>query len=221
MTPEKVHVIHNWADPSFIRPLARCENPFVREQGLSGKLVVLYAGNMGRFHDLETLLEAAVRLEAREEVVFLFIGGGAKKKRLISYASQKHLKNIQFLPYQPADDLPRTITAGDVGVVSLERGTEGLCVPSKLYTYMAGGLAILALTGPESEVADIVERHECGARASQGDVDRVVSLLELWLEDPELLEEHKSRSRQCLVDEFARGHAVRRYADLLSRATER
>lgn len=210
-----VHVIHNWADGSQIRPVAKKLNPFVKRHGLEGKLVVLYSGNLGQAHELETLVEAAERLKDLHELVILFIGQGARKAKLMSIVAERHLGNVLFLPPVPYEELPYSLTAGDVGVVTLERGVEGLCEPSKLYGYLAAGLAILALVGENSEVAAIVKKHRCGYRLDQGDVDGFVEMMRHWLVNREELEEMKWRARECFERYYDRRIAVAKYLDII------
>jgi len=212
-----VEVIHNWADGQFIVPRSKEENWFAQKYGLVGKTVVLYSGNMGLFHDLETIIEAADRLQGLEDLVFLFIGGGGKKEKLVQMAKQRGLKNVKFLPYQPRDHLPYSLTAGDIGVVTLERGVEGFCVPSKLYSYLAAGQAILALVGKDSEVADIIEKFECGIRIDQGDIEGVVNALARWRNDLSLLERMKRNARNCFEQHFTKDQAIARYHEILKR----
>lgn len=212
-----VEVIHNWADGQFIVPRSKEENWFAQKYGLVGKTVVLYSGNMGLFHDLETIIEAADRLQGLEDLVFLFIGDGGKKEKLVQMAKQRGLKNVKFLPYQPRDHLPYSLTAGDIGVVTLERGVEGLCVPSKLYSYLAAGQAILALVGKDSEVADIIEKFECGIRIDQGDIEGVVNALARWCTDLSFLERMKHNARNCFERHFTKDQAIVRYYEILKR----
>lgn len=211
----KLSVVHNWADPLWIRPLEKGDNPFVREHDLLGKLVVLYAGNMGRHHDLETILETAERCRDEPNIVFLFVGDGAKKASLMAGARERGLGNVEFLPYEPREQLPYMIPAADIGVVSLERGLEGLCVPSKLYTYLAAGVAILGLVGPGSEVAQVLEEYECGFRVDQTDITASVAAVRQWANDPATLERHQRNARSALEMAFSRGEALRRYREIL------
>ncbi len=84
----RVHVIPNWADGAGVRPVAHEANAFRREHGLDGKRVVLYSGNMGRGHDLATLLEAARRLRGETDLVFAFVGGGGRRAEVEAAARE-------------------------------------------------------------------------------------------------------------------------------------
>ena len=195
--------------------MAKELNPFVHRHGLEGKLVVLYSGNLGQAHELETLVEAAERLKDLHELVILFIGEGAKKAKLMAMVEERQLSNVLFLPPVPYEELSYSLTAGDVGVVTLERGVEGLCEPSKLYGYLAAGLAILALVGEKSEVAEIVERHQCGYRLDPGDVDGVVETLRYLATHRGELEKMKRSARECLEHFYDRRLAVEKYLDII------
>jgi glycosyltransferase involved in cell wall biosynthesis len=75
---DRIRVIHNWADGEAIRPVPATENPLRVEWGLSERFVFGYSGNLGRAHEFENMLGAIRRLRAREDIVFLFIGGEPK-----------------------------------------------------------------------------------------------------------------------------------------------
>ncbi|HKC63425.1 MAG TPA: glycosyltransferase family 4 protein, partial [Pyrinomonadaceae bacterium] len=74
----RIDVIHNWADGQEIKPLNGEENLFSVEQNLYGKFVLLFSGNLGRVNDFSTILDAARTLRDRTDILFLFVGEGAK-----------------------------------------------------------------------------------------------------------------------------------------------
>ena len=212
-----IRVIHNWADPDFIVPREKEANWVSARFGTRDKLTVLYAGNMGLFHDIETLIEAARRVQGRTDIEFLFIGGGGKQHMLVESVRQGNLTNVQILPYQPREDLPFTLTCGDFSAVTLVRGMEGLSVPAKLYTALAAGQAILAVVGEGSDVADIIKESRCGLRVDQGDADGLVRGLLRCLEQPALLAQMKANARRCFEERFTMGQAVQQYHEIFSR----
>jgi glycosyltransferase involved in cell wall biosynthesis len=71
-----VHVIPNWSDDEALCAVRSEENPLHREWGLERKFVVGYSGNLGRAHEIDTVLSAAALLRDHPHIVFLFIGGG-------------------------------------------------------------------------------------------------------------------------------------------------
>lgn len=212
----RVHVIHSWANAEHIVPYGKDESWFAHQHGLTDKFVVLYSGNIGLAHKFETLVEAAEQLKHLDDLRILFIGEGAKRDSLLNLVAERGLRNVLFVPHVPYDSLPYSLAAGDVGVVTLEQGVDGLCEPSKLYGYLAAGHAILGLVGERSEVAEIIERHGCGIRVGQDDVDGTVAALKYWIDHPGELRRMQHQARQSCEQEFTTEIAVQKYFDLLA-----
>ena len=158
----KVEFIPNWADPELIFPIDQSRNPFINELGLNGKFLVQYSGNMGLTHDMETIIEAAQTLRHDESIHFVLIGGGGKLAKIKKMVRGYSLKNVTFLPYQPRDTLKYSLCSSHVSLISLERGAEGLSVPSKLYGIMASGRPIIAIMPENTEVAFTLKEFKCG-----------------------------------------------------------
>ena len=165
-----LETIHIWEDGSVIRPLPREKNPFARENGLEDRFVILYSGSIGLHHELECLIEAAARLGDLDDVLFLFIGEGARKAKLERMVRERKLENCRFLPYQPRDNLKYSLTCGDMYVVTQERGLEGLIVSCKIFPALASGTMVLGLVHPEIEVASIIRRSGAGVVLSHEDI---------------------------------------------------
>ena len=86
---------------------------------------------------------------------------------------------IRFLPFRPPEEVPYVLAAGDLQVVTLRRGLEGVVVPSKVYPVLAAGRPVLAVTPLGSDVARIVGRHECGLIADPDDPTAVAAAVRL------------------------------------------
>ncbi|MFQ3581828.1 MAG: glycosyltransferase family 4 protein [Chloracidobacterium sp.] len=219
--PLNLRVIPSWADGDTIRPLPKPENPFAREHGTHDRLTVLYSGNMGLAHDLETLIQAAEALRDDPRFFFLFIGDGGKRPRLAAMVGEKRLENVKFLPYQPLEQLPWSLTCGDVSVVTMEAVAEGLIIPSKIYGSLAAGQAILGLVGEQTEVADIIHAHACGVQVTPGDTTALVAVLRRLADEPDWLSAMQRRARQCFEEHFRRESALAAYWDVVSAAAAR
>lgn len=163
-------VVYPWVDTSFIKPIPKSDNPFVKKYNLQNKTVVLYSGNMGATHDLMTVMKVAKALENCSDYFFLLIGDGAEKQRLMSYAKKHGLKNTLFLPFQKPETLPWSLTAADIGIVTLTGAVSQLSVPSKTFYQMAAGNALLCIAEPNSELAKIVLENNCGIAFQSTDV---------------------------------------------------
>jgi glycosyltransferase involved in cell wall biosynthesis len=220
VAPERVHVIHNWADGAFIRPLAKTDNPFSDEHGLTDRFTLVYSGNIGDNHDLETVVRGAAELED-EPVRILIIGEGAKRREIEQLAAELGVDDgtVTFLPYQPREQLPYSLTCGDVSIVAVERNLAGVSVSSKLYTALAAGMPVLAVADVADDVGHLVEDHGVGVRLSQGDSSAVAAAVRTWLADPELVERQGRTARDTFERHYTRDAAVDAYARVLSEPT--
>jgi len=158
---DKIHVIPNFVDAGFVRPLPK-ENAFSRRYELHRKFVVMYAGNIGLSQALETVLEAAHQLEDLTDLRVLIVGNGAAKAELEAKASQMELQNVVFLPFQSREDVPEMYASADVSLVTLGRGIGADSVPSKAYTIMASGRVLVAAVDREAETKRLIDAANCG-----------------------------------------------------------
>lgn len=211
----KIEIIHNWADEEFILPIKKENNWFIKKYHLENKLVISYSGNIGLFQDLETIIRGANKLKDYDDILFVFIGDGGGLNKLKEIVEEKYLKNVLFLPYQLKEFLPYSLTASDISIVTLEKGVEGLAVPSKIYGILASGRAVLGVVGENCEVADIIKDAKCGFRVNQGDVDGLVEKIKYIYQNPELLKNMGVNSRKYFVEHFTRTKMTRGYYKIL------
>lgn len=214
---DKLTIIHNWEEKDFITPTEKANNWFSQRHDLVDKLGIVYSGNIGDNHDLETVVRAATAFE-NEAVKFLIIGEGDKKQDIVKLAGKLDLdeETIEFLPYQDLDDLPYSLTCGDISIVSVSEGMRGVCVSSKIYTALAAGQPILVISHPDDDEARIVNRYDAGIQVRQGDVEGVVSAIETWKNDPALVAEQGRNAREAFENNFTKEHSITKYYHLLT-----
>lgn len=179
--PERVRVIPNFVDTERVRP-APTENAYRAEYGLSGRTVVMYAGNVGLSQSLDLVVEAARRYRDRDDVVFVVNGGGSAREDLIRSAAG--LDNLRFVEMQPRERLPEVLAAADLHLVPLKRGLARSSVPSKLYSILASARPVLASVDAGTEVATTVERAGAGVSVPPEDPDAFCAALDRLLADP-------------------------------------
>lgn len=216
--PESVRVIHNWEDPEFIEPKPKGENEFARDRGTLEPFTLVYSGNIGQYHELETAIRAFETLEerGRTDVQFLIIGEGGRKEHLERMVEEKGLDAVRFLPFQPKERLPETLTCGDASLVGIDPGMAGMCVSSKLYSSLAAGMPVLAVVAEADEVARVVEAANCGAHVEPGDVERAADIIERWADDPNRRDELGTNARQCFEQHYTRERSIRAYENLFA-----
>ncbi|HBE20248.1 MAG TPA: glycosyltransferase WbuB [Cyanobacteria bacterium UBA11149] len=210
----KITVIHNWADPNWIVPIPKEDNWFAQTFNLVDHFTVLYSGNMGRCHDTDTILEAA-KILRNEPIKFVFIGNGAKRKEFQSQVARLGLKNCQFLPYQEKQNLPYSLTACDLSLVSISRSMEGLVAPSKFYTALAAGKPVAAICEPHSYLREIITDASCGEVFNNGDAVGLANFIRRLSVDSKLAQRMGNAARVYLKSHFTLDLIAKQYGMVL------
>lgn len=213
---EKITVIQNWADPNFIKPLDKNENWFAREFNLLEKFTVLYSGNMGRCHDMNTIMEAAIELRD-EPIQFVFIGGGAKRESCIKKVRELGLNNCVFLPYQDKAVLPYSLTACDLSLVSVTAGMEGIVAPSKFYGILAAGSPVAVVCESHSYLRQLLAEAKCGVAFDNGEGTQLAQFIRLLASEPELAHRMGDAGRQYLEAKLTPEIIAKQYFTTLSK----
>jgi len=213
--PARVTVIRDAVPFPAVLPPA--DESVIREIRSGFGFVIIHAGNLGFYGAWHTLIRAAQLLEA-ENVGVVFIGDGARKQEIVRMA--RNCRNIRFLPFYPAAEIPAVMAAGDLHVVTVKRGLEGIVVPSKLYNILAHGRPILAVATERAELTRLVQRHECGVAAGPDNPAEAVEEVRRLLHAPERLQ-HMSLQARELARSYDRLTELRKFVDAVEQAAER
>ena len=156
---ERVTIIPPWSLDDALEFSLEGREAFRRKHGLGDRFVVMYSGNHSPCHPLDTLLEAALELKAREDVVFCFVGGGSEQKKVNAFAARHQLNNIKVLPYQPRSELAGSLSAADLHVVVMGEKFVGIVHPCKIYNIMSVGSPVVYIGPQPSHVSDLAHRE--------------------------------------------------------------
>ncbi|HKZ77570.1 MAG TPA: WcaI family glycosyltransferase [Pyrinomonadaceae bacterium] len=213
----KISLLSNWVDTTFIRPLDQF-NIFRESYGLSDRqFIVLHTGNLGSKQGLSNAIKAAKYIRDHEDIVFLFVGDGSDKTRLMKMTTQANLTNVRFLPLQPRQILPQMLAAGNLLLLNQAAGVLDTVLPSKLLTYMAAGRPVIAAVHPESEAAKYVRWANCGL-IIEPDQPKLLADAILYLRENQNLAQHFGQNARVFAEEhFARDRILARYTDFFSR----
>lgn len=169
------------------------ENSVAREIRGDFRFVLVHAGNIGFYGAWQTLISAVRMLEA-EGVGLVFVGEGAVKPQVEAIA--EGCRAVRFLPFRPAEEVPLVLSSGDMHVVTIKRGLQGVVVPSKLYPTLAAGRPVLGVAPEESDVVRAIRRTGCGVAANPDDPKSVVEAIRSVLHDSEQLQGMARRARE-------------------------
>ena len=188
---EKIVVVTNGVDTSRFHPQPRDEI-LAAQLGLQGKFIAGYIGTHGLAHGLETLLEAARRLQDSPDgadIRLLMLGDGANKAKLAAQAQAMGLNNVVFVDSVPKDQVIRYWSLLDVSIIHLKKtDLFTTVIPSKLFECM--GMGIPVLHGVAGESAQIVEREGCGQVFEPENVDALCAALLTLKTQPALRESY-------------------------------
>ena len=212
----RVRVVANWSPAADIAPLPRSANPLAAQWQMTDRFIIGYSGNLGRAHELGILLDAAERLRHRLDIVFLIIGGGNQKESLQQDAIRRGLVNVLFKPYQPKDQLKFSLTLPDVHLVSLKPSLEGLIVPSKFYSSIAAGRAVLFIGDADGEIARVVARGGCGVTVGPDDARGLANAIELLRDEPGACSSMGVSARAMFDAEFSQEIAIGKWRAVLA-----
>jgi glycosyltransferase involved in cell wall biosynthesis len=197
-------VVPPWADTEFIKPLRKSENRFAIEHNQVDKVTVLYSGNMGIGHDIETILDAAEKLKDESRIHFMLIGLGPKWEVAREQKSVRKLNNLTVLPWQPESELPYTMSTADIALVSLETEMAGVAIPSRTYVHLAAGTAIIVISGAESEITSLAIHGQCGRHVMPGDSLTLAEAISEFAKNPSVLSKTRSIARETAERDFSR-----------------
>ena len=196
----KIEVIRNWAGIESLQRIDKAKNPFIREHNLFSKFVVMYSGNIGFTHNVESIIEIAEVLRTDEDIVFLIIGEGLKKNELMLCVKEKALKNCCFLSWQDSKCLKYSLSAADISIITLTDETALASVPSKTYNLLGIGSPLLCIAPDESELALLVKEYHCGRCFSKNDVSSMADFIKKLKADSELWKVYSNNSLKASLN---------------------
>lgn len=174
--PERVRVLPNWADERRLQPGTE-DLAWARGLQEDGVLNVAFTGNMGPAQALDTVLDAAHRLQSAGVAVRLhMVGDGLDEPRLRARASTESLTNVTFHGRQPMARASATVTESDVALVHLSRDPLfTITIPSKTQGYLFLGAPVVM--GASGDPADLVEKAGAGLVAPPEDAEALAAAL--------------------------------------------
>lgn len=176
--------------------------------------MALHAGNLGFYGAWNTLIEAA-KILRNENIGFVFVGDGAQRRKLKETAMG--LPNVRFLPFRPAAQIPLVMAAGDLHLITIRRGLEGVVVPSKLYSTLAAGRPVLAVAAENSDAARIATRSGCGLHADPDDPAAVAAAILQMRDNPAEIAGMGARAK-VVAGKYARVNELARFTEILEQA---
>jgi glycosyltransferase involved in cell wall biosynthesis len=156
VSEDKIEIAPVWPVIDNIYLQNRLENPFRVENNFGDKIVIMYSGNHSFVHQLDTLLNLSRTLKEDKRFIFVFIGGGVRKKEVTEFKNKFCLENIVQLSYQPRENIHLSLGSSDIQVVILGDGLVGFTHPNKIYGALFIGKPIIYIGPSKSHISEIL-----------------------------------------------------------------
>jgi glycosyltransferase involved in cell wall biosynthesis len=212
---ERIATIPVWSRREEIYPMPRAVNPLRKSLGLGDRFVAMYSGNLGLAHTFDDFIAAARHLRDRDDIVFLFVGGGPRLKEVALAKERDQLTNIQILDYFPRGELHASLSLADVHLISMRPEMTGIVVPGKLYGVMASGRPAIFVGPQHCETADTIRDAEAGFTITPGNTTELIAALEMLTSDPDVGRGMGARARAAFLAEFERTLCCRQWNELI------
>jgi glycosyltransferase involved in cell wall biosynthesis len=157
------------------------------------RFVIIYSAKLLPRKDPMTLLRAVDAMQHRDRTVVVFLGHGALRDELESFARERGL-DARFPGFINQRELPRHYAMGDVFVLPSTYEPRGAVINEA----MACGLPVIA-TSASGSAGDIVRHGENGFVFEAGDAAALAKQLDTLAGDRELRAHMAARSREIIA----------------------
>lgn len=212
---KNLRVIPNWFsnEKSVQSPIV--VNNELKELKKNYQFIVLYSGNMGPVQDMETILHGLLHFKNREDIFFVFTGHGTKAEYVKNFLRSNGVVNSKVFGFLIDQDYADVLSISNLCLVSLEKGIEGLGVPSKTYGYLAAGKPILSIMSHDTDIAKDLLTFECGVNILQGDITGFVNGINRYFLNIALTETESVNARKLYKTKFTKDINVDKYYELI------
>ena len=209
-----ISIINNFALPGESE--GRDRAPFNADASL---LTVLFAGNIGRFQSLGTVVRAMSRLQHRNDIRFILMGDGSEKQSLESLAEELGAR-LTFIGHQSSSAAKAAMAIADLGYISLEPDVYRYAYPSKAMTYLEQGCPLLVAMEPDSALAKLVINSRAGFTVEPENDQELAKLLESLAEDKSWRTEQRLSAKRTSDECFAKSPTLDKWSALVRELME-
>ncbi|MEM7329350.1 MAG: glycosyltransferase family 4 protein [Pseudomonadota bacterium] len=218
---DRISVIENFADDAAIERSEKFSPKLREEWGFEpSDFIVGYSGNLGRAHDLDTMLNAAALLHGTPRIKFLFIGGGFHYELLKRLKRERGLSNVFLRPYQPRARLHESLALPNLHWATLKPGLEGYIVPSKVYGIAAAGRPLLMIGDPAGEIGRIIAEFPFGACVQIGNSEQAKDFVLRLQADSKRASAMGEAARSFVDKRASKRNTLTRWGNLIDQITK-
>lgn len=215
------HIIYGVIDTHEFRPMNKekaIKLILSEELGslVKEKFVVLYAGLLGPFQNIGSIIKLAEKMKDHEDLLFLVVGDGPLKVKLSEVKQSHALKNLILLNTFPHHLMPLVYNMGDVFL--LPHGDFSylkMGLPKKFIEYSACGKPIIYI-GPSCITSDLCIQWQAGYHILPAEIDKAVESILLLKNNPQLRVALGQNARRMAESLFSIESCKKRLEEIIS-----
>lgn len=183
VAPDRILYFPNSAEDLY-RPV-EVESNAKERQELPIGFRVMFAGNIGKAQDFETILEAAERLKEHQEIHWVILGDGRMYDWVEEQVDRRQLAaTVHLLGRHPVETMPRYFALADAMLVTLRRDPIfALTIPAKVQSYLACAKPLIAAL--DGEGAKVVQEAQAGLTPPAEDAQALADAVLVMYRMPE------------------------------------
>ena len=217
LSEDRIITIPNWAHEDAYKASDAAYGRFGYNKD---QFIVSYFGNMGICQDIDTMMDAAEYLKDNKKIRFLIVGHGSKKETVEQIIKDRNLANVQLMDFLVGDAFKDAVAISSCSIVSLERGLNGTCAPSKYYSYLQGGQPVLAVVEEDSYLAEEVKKENIGRYIELGDGFGMSKVILELSENPSECLRHGENAKKLYENKYSIDIGLEKYHILFSNILE-
>lgn len=191
---EKYLVVNNWQEDTAYDNL-----PYNNHE----KLVFAFVGSINKTSRVEYMIRSFILADIPNSELRIY-GNGVDRQSCEEYVKRRNINNIYF-DSVPREKVPIIQAECDVLLSALPKGHAGLCLPSKLTSYMLTGRAIIVSVDEDSATARYIREANCGIVVEPDNEKAFASaFIQMSCAGRKKLKEYGLNSRQYALKELAK-----------------
>ena len=190
-------VMNNWQNDDSFEGLSLITDA-------KNEFIFAYVGSINMHSNVDLLIRAFHEADLPNTVLKIY-GGGSKREACESLVKELGDNRVLFEQVS-RKDVPQIQAQADVMLIALPRGNGGLCLPSKITSYMLSGKPILASLDFESTAGRYIREADCGIVVEPDNVDALRKGIKQFAE----IDKSRIREMGANSKRFAEMHLTRK-----------
>jgi len=199
---KKVEVNPNSITPIEFKQTVKERQKIKEKYGLPlQKKILVYGGNLGKPQGLDFLTQT-IEETINKEIFFLVVGSGTEYGYLANWFTTKQPKNAVLLKGLQKLEYDKLLKACDVGLIFLHKDFTIPNFPSRLLSYLEYKMPVIAATDPNTDIGNVLEKHECGYKIIAGDQKSMQISINDLCNNAQKFNKMKENAWQLLQEEY-------------------